>query len=457
MINKSLTHHLYQNHRTWTFRFRWPEDVRNDVEEQHELHKSLKTIHLHEAMNKRDVLLAFCKKLVRTIRTGDRQEFENLRERLRSQELFSKDDILITPDKNQEYFDDTKLDNFKVFQRLIDESWADIFKNAEDQFKPKEKVGHLKALKQLEVLTKNALVYGNTAPFDIHLQEWLVIRRDQVTPKTLEDGRLSVAKFKEYFPTLETVKRRHVREWFDNQVSVYSPDRLKKFKQHLQSYWTFLKEGMDHMLVDEDAEPFKGIHIKENYNAEKQLNGWLPFPNLGEDIVRLLKGASTRGDQQLVNLIILDMYTGMRIEEACSLSIEHIDPDYIYVPKSKTTPEMRKIPIHSMLTEPLLLMVKESTDGYIISGLVSNNKYGIRSDPIGKRFGRLKSNLGFGPRYVFHSIKKTVTTIMEKADVRADVILDIVGHKNTTVTHVSSSMQNQKKAIEKLVYPLEYL
>ena len=90
MINKSLTHHLYQNHRTWTFRFRWPEDVRNDVEEQHELHKSLKTIHLHEAMNKRDVLLAFCKKLVRIIRAGDRLEFENLREGFVLKSFFPK-------------------------------------------------------------------------------------------------------------------------------------------------------------------------------------------------------------------------------------------------------------------------------------------------------------------------------------------------------------------------------
>ena len=214
---------------------------------------------------------------------------------------------------------------------------------------------------------------------------------------------------------------------------------------------------MDHMLVEEDAEPFKGIRIKENNNSATTLKGWLPFPNLGDDIVRLLKGANTKKDQQLVNLIILDMYTGMRIEEACSLPVENIYPEYICVPKSKTTPEMRKIPIHSMLAEPLLLMVKESTDGYVISGLVSNNKYGIRSDPIGKRFGRLKSSLGFGQRYVFHSIKKTVTTIMENADVRADVILDIIGHKNTSATHVSSSMQRQKKAIENLVYPLDHL
>ena len=147
----------------------------------------------------------------------------------------------------------------------------------------------------------------------------------------------------------------------------------------------------------------------------------------------------------------------MRIEEACSLSTEDVDPDYIYVPKSKTTPEMRKIPIHSMLAEPLLLMVKESTDGYVISGLVSNNKHGIRSDPIGKRFGRLKSQLGFGPQYVFHSIKRTVVAIMEKNDVKTEIILDIIGHRKKSVRHVFSSMQKRKEAIKKLVYPLENL
>ena len=105
MLKKSLTHHLYQNHRTWTFRFRWPEDIRGDVEQKYELHRSLKTIHIDKAMNKRDLLLSFCKKLVITIRSGDRREAAKLREKLRSQELFSKNDLLITPDKYQEDFD----------------------------------------------------------------------------------------------------------------------------------------------------------------------------------------------------------------------------------------------------------------------------------------------------------------------------------------------------------------
>ena len=44
-------------------------------------------------MNKRDVVLAFCKKLVRAIRSADRLEIENLRAELRSQKIFSKENI----------------------------------------------------------------------------------------------------------------------------------------------------------------------------------------------------------------------------------------------------------------------------------------------------------------------------------------------------------------------------
>ena len=148
MLKKSLTHHLYQNHRTWTFRFRWPEDIRDDVEEKFELHRSLKTTHLDEAMGKRDLLLSFCKKLVLTKRSGDRQGVEKLREKLRSQELFSKADVLITPEIKKGDFDNTKLDDFKTFQQLIDEGWAGIIKKAEDEFNPKEKAGHVNTLKQ---------------------------------------------------------------------------------------------------------------------------------------------------------------------------------------------------------------------------------------------------------------------------------------------------------------------
>ena len=53
-----------------------------------------------------------------------------------------------------------------------------------------------------------------------------------------------------------------------------------------------------------------------------------------------------------------------------------------------------------------------SQDGYLLSGLTFN-KYGDRSNAIGKRFGRLKQSLGFSEKKVFHSIRKTVVTLLE--------------------------------------------
>ena len=43
---------------------------------------------------------------------------------------------------------------------------------------------------------------------------------------------------------------------------------------------------------------------------------------------------------------------------------------------------------------------------YLFADL-SENKFGDRSTAIGKRFGRLKTDAGFGREKVFHSIRKS--------------------------------------------------
>lgn len=59
-------------------------------------------------------------------------------------------------------------------------------------------------------------------------------------------------------------------------------------------------------------------------------------------------------------------------------------------------------------------MVADSKDGYLIP-VSTQNQYDERSAPIGKRFGRMKAEMGFGPEHVFHSIRKTVATLLEDA------------------------------------------
>ena len=82
MPRTSSNHHLYLNHHTWNFRFRWPEDVRNGIDGKHEFHKSLQTSVLQEALHGRDTLLVNCKNMVQTIRAGNTQEIEKLRNKL---------------------------------------------------------------------------------------------------------------------------------------------------------------------------------------------------------------------------------------------------------------------------------------------------------------------------------------------------------------------------------------
>jgi integrase len=94
-------------------------------------------------------------------------------------------------------------------------------------------------------------------------------------------------------------------------------------------------------------------------------------------------------------------------------------------------------------------------DAYIFKTL-RNNKYGKRTDALGKRFGRLKEALGFGERYVFHSIRKTVTTLLEQAGVAEGITADIVGHEKQTMTYGlysgGTSMEQKTDAIKRIDY-----
>ena len=100
-------------------------------------------------------------------------------------------------------------------------------------------------------------------------------------------------------------------------------------------------------------------------------------------------------------------------------------------------------------------LIENSKDGHVLSGLTVN-KYGDRSNAIGKRFGHLKTELGFGRQLVFHSIRKTVVTILENAGVAENIVADIVGHEKTTMTYGlysgGLSLAVKREALDKLAY-----
>jgi integrase len=100
-------------------------------------------------------------------------------------------------------------------------------------------------------------------------------------------------------------------------------------------------------------------------------------------------------------------------------------------------------------------LIDKSTNEYLFYNL-TKNKYGDRSNAIGKRFGRLKKELGYEKRHVFHSIRKTFTTALEQAGVPESVSADIVGHEKQTMTYGlysgGSSLSQKQKAVAKVKF-----
>jgi integrase len=172
--------------------------------------------------------------------------------------------------------------------------------------------------------------------------------------------------------------------------------------------------------------------------------------------VKLHKAALANKDQHVADLIELAMWTGARIEELCALKLTSVGRDAFKIEDAKTSAGMREVPIHTKLRATVARLKTASADGYLLSGLTAN-KYGDRSNAVGKRFGRLKAAEGFGERQVFHSIRKTVATLLENAGVPEGVAADILGHDKPTMTYGLYSggawLETARAALEKIDYP----
>ena len=140
---------------------------------------------------------------------------------------------------------------------------------------------------------------------------------------------------------------------------------------------------------------------------------------------KLLEGCI---DDTLKDLITLAAYTGCRIEELCILKLENVSDDKVEIVDAKSEAGWRTIPIHQHIAQTVARLVTTSTDGYLLSGLTFN-KYGNRSNAIGKSFGRLKKRLGYGESYVFHSFRKGFATQLENANIPVNVSARLMGHE----------------------------
>ena len=352
--------------------------------------------------------------------------------------------------------DDPLIQSAKDIQKLLKSSPTHLVQDAID-----EEVARLNQAKQpihaevFERISKGENKYLKDVAKDWKLNE----KKRGLKEKTIDQMVSDVELITNQFPTAHLINAESVDLWIKHiakkgELSASAVTRIIGSGKNFFKYLQFIKE-----VTKKEPNPFVipdeyKISNKPNSKSANKTQSWLPFSS--KEIVDLYQIALDE-NKMLADLILIGMHTGARIEEICSLLCKDInlEEESITIEDGKTDAGNRVIPIHPYIKDLVKALIESSTDDYLLSKL-TKNKYGDRSNAIGKRFGRLKTKQNFSSRYVFHSIRKTFTTILENAGIGENLAADIVGHEKPRITFGlysgGASLDVMKEAIKKVSY-----
>ena len=167
-------------------------------------------------------------------------------------------------------------------------------------------------------------------------------------------------------------------------------------------------------------------------------------------IVNYPTGKKSYADIQLVDSIIIQLYTGTRISELLDIRCEDVDiaKRTIHVRGTKTDAADRIVPIHKDIIP------------YIEARLAEENEY-LFTNANGKPFKPVPYRQYFftpfmeliGAKHTTHALRHTFISIMDRCGVPAEsvVLKRIVGHANKTVTehYTHKELEELIEAIDK--------
>ena len=276
-----------------------------------------------------------------------------------------------------------------------------------------------------ELFEATQVVHGDKILLKEHIESYLATT--ELEPKTVDSRRKSLQRLSSKFKFAQDVKRKDTRYWLNIEIGEKEDKAratLGKLATDCNQYWEYLQ--LHHSL--DLPSPFLKLLPPKNKKKSKTAIKSQRKAFRVEDYHKLITTAQNKGDDVLSDLIKLAAHTGCRIEELCGLHIEHVTSDRIVIEEAKTEAGWREVPIHPDIQQTVARLKQTSNGKYLISGLTFN-KYGNRSNAIGKRFGRLKAELGYGPDYVFHSLRRAFSTQLENAGVERTTVARLIGHE----------------------------
>ncbi|EIX9777094.1 site-specific integrase [Klebsiella pneumoniae] len=255
---------------------------------------------------------------------------------------------------------------------------------------------------------------------------------------------------------LRDINRTTVTGWLDKLKTEKAPQTIQNYISALAQIWDLARNRYHDAPQDN---PWRG-HGLESKSSKVSYEVFEP----GE-LAKVF--AAMDGDEEMQNVTLIGMYSGMRLNEICSLraaNIQEIDGVLCFeVTEGKTKSAARIIPVHSLIT-PLVLSLREKPyNGFLFyRASMIDRADGKRSTWHSQRFTRAKRKaLGEEgtERKVYHSLRHEVAQQLDRNQVPEDRIALLLGHERgstesfKTYSKNAASPAELRQYIELIRYP----
>lgn len=258
--------------------------------------------------------------------------------------------------------------------------------------------------------------------------EFIVQHNDRRKLSTLSKYIKAVEVFTAHFRCkdfrLHDINRTMVTDWLDSA-------KREKASQTLANYLGCLSQLVALAQNRYHDAPKENVFTKHKLDVRHDRENYEPFS--GDELAKVYAVL----DEEMKAVAMVGMYSGMRLNEICSLQLSNIKTvEGVWcfeVTEGKARNAARLVPIHSRLTTLVKDRIQNNHNGFLFyHASITERADGKRSTWHTQRFTRAKRKaLGEKgtERKVFHSLRGMFISLLDRHGVPEDRIALIVGHE----------------------------
>lgn len=284
---------------------------------------------------------------------------------------------------------------------------------------------------------------------DEYLSEYQDKRKLTTLSKTLLSVNLFIESLGVADIAMSDIKRTQVTAFIREQKQDKSSQTVQNYLSSLSAVYEYARRCYDGVPADC---PFKG-HALE---AKSTVDSYEPF--VIADIKALLNAA----DDELRDVIIIGLYSGMRLDEICSLRCADIlrleGALSIRINDSKTKAGRRTVPVHSLVVGIIEKYLSRGNEYLLPNSNKVTRADGKKAPYFSQKFTRLRNRVlpNATDRQCFHSLRGMFITCLDRHKIDDSRINKLVGHTQRTVAKQIYSQGAEFEELRRIVELVNY-